>query len=202
MATFISISGPSTTGKTSLIESLSTYKELQHIVFSPDMHEVVWSDLVDKGFFQEFTEISKDSDYLCTYIIRLIDHYNNYLEQFKDTDDIVILDGCWLDLSIYAHLNMWYTRIIKSVQEEILRKATVYDKNIVRIYITKADDKKYPVDKNRLRGKISTFRENRALEIRHYEIAKHFKTALEIPTSDITDASLFIIEDLKNLGYV
>lgn len=202
MATFISISGPSTTGKTAIIEELSLHKDLQHIVFSPDMHDVVWNDLVDKGLFHDFTEISSDSDYLCTFIVRLIEHYNKYIESFKDTDDIIVLDGCWLDLSVYSMLNMWYTRLIKSVQEDILMRATRHDNLISRIYITKADDKKYPVDKFRLRGKMSTFRMNRPLELRYYELYKNMKNAVALPSSDKSECVDFIIKDLKELGYL
>lgn len=202
MAKFISISGPCTSGKTSLVESLSTYKEMNNIVFSPDMHDVVWNELVEGGYFQEYTEVTTDSDYLCIYIMRLLDYYNKYIESYKDTDKIVLLDGCWVDLSIYSLLNMWYTRGIKDIQEEILAKAAIFDESISRIYITRADDLRYPVDKFRLRGKMSTFRANRPLEIRYYELASHMKNAMKLPSSEISECSLFIVEDLKKLGYI
>lgn len=202
MAKFISISGPATTGKTSIINSLSTYTELSNAVFSPDVHELVWNELVDKGLFSEFTEISTDYDYLCTFITCMIDKYTEYLESFKDSDKLVILDGCWLDLSIYSVLNMWYTRVVKSVQESILSRVAYYDPNILRIYITTAEDDKYPVRKDRIRGRISAFRMNRPLESRYYNIAKNLKNAVALPSSDTTESSLFIIEDLKNLGYL
>lgn len=202
MANFIAISGPSTTGKTSLVNALSAHKELSDIVFSPDIQDVVWQELVDAGHFSEFTEICKDSDYLSIYILRMIDYYNNYIDSIKNSDFTVILDECWLDLAIYSILNMWYTRGIKSLQEEILHKISLYDEMISRIYITKADDEKYPVDKNRLRGRMYTFRMNRPLEIRYYELAKHFKNAVPLPSSDISDSSLFIIDDLSKLGYL
>lgn len=202
MAKFISISGPSTTGKTSLIDSLSTHKEMYDVILSPDMHDVVWNEMVQIGHFSEFSEILSDSDYLCTYMIRLIDHYNEYMDRYEDEDAIVLLDGCWLDFTIYAVLNMWYTRIIKSVQEEILEKIAKYDDRISRIYLTTADDEKYPVDKFRLRGKITTFRANRPLEIQYYKIARHLKNAMMLPSTDISESSLFIIEDMKNLGYI
>lgn len=202
MAKFVSISGASTTGKTALMNSLSTYRELGKVVFSPDMHDVVWSSLVKARLFTDFTEISTDSEYLCTYIIRLIDHYNNYLDSLRDSDALVILEGCWVDLSIYAMLNMWYSRIVKSVQEEILYKASKYSDEVSRIYITKADDANYPVAKFRVRGKMSTFRDNRPLEIRYYDLATHLKDAVAIPSSDVTEASMFVIDDLMKLGYL
>jgi len=202
VAKFISISGPSTTGKTSLIDSLSTYSNLKNVVFSPDIHDVVWKELVDLGYFTEFKEISTDSEYLCTYIIRLIEYYNKYIDSFKDKDVLVILDGCWLDISIYSILNMWYNRIIKSVQDSILESISKYDERISKIYITKADDVNYPISKYRLRGKITTFRENRPLELKYYELARHFKNAVSLPSSDISDSSLFILRDLKELGHL
>lgn len=202
MAKFIAISGASTTGKTSLIDSLSTYREMNKIVFSPDMHDVVWKDLLEKGIFSEFTEIQSDSDYLCTYILRVIDYYHKYLDSFEDSDAIVLLDGCWLDLSIYSILQSWYTKVTKSVLESILKTITKYDERISRIYMTKADDLKYPIDRYRLRGTMTTFRENRPLELQYYDIAKHVRDVVEIPSSDISEASLFIIDDFKKLGYI
>lgn len=202
MARFISISGPSTSGKTSLINALSTYRELDKVVFSPDMHDVVWNGLVESGHFTEFTEISTDTEYLCTYIIRLIDHYNEYLESYRDKDVLVVLDGCWLDLSIYSLLNMWYSRVIKPVQEEILSRTAKYDDMISKIYITRADDVAYPPAKGRIRGKLSTFRANRPLELQYYNLADHIDNAVTLPSADISDSALFIIDDLKNLGYL
>lgn len=205
MANFISISGPCTTGKTTLINSLSTYKEMNmknHVIFAPDAHDVVWRNLVDSGLFTEYTEICSDTEYLCTYLIKVIDYYNNYIESMKDVDALIVLDQCWIDFSIYSILNMWYTRLVKSVQEEILYKSSKYDDAISRIYITKACDKNYPVDKMRLRGKFNTFRMNRPLELRYYDIAKHLKNAVALPSSDVSESSLFIINDLKNLGYI
>lgn len=204
MATFVSVSGPSSTGKTSIIDSLRQIKELQapRIIISPDMHDAVWADLVKKGFFTEFTEISTDSDYLCTYILRLIDYYNKYVESLKDSDTLVILDGCWIDLAIYSILNMWYTRGIRSVQEEILSKVSKFDENISKIYITHADDLKFPVGKYRIRGKVSSFRMNRPLEIQYYDMAKHLQAAHPLHTTETEEAAQCIFNDLKNLGYL
>lgn len=202
MARFISISGPSTTGKTSLINNLSTHQEISHAIFSPDMHDVVWGDLVERRLFYEFSDISTDPEYLCTYLIRLADYYNQYMDAYEDTDSLVILDGCWLDLAIYSTLNMWYNRNIRPVQEEILSKISKYDSRVSKIYLTRADDDKYPVDRLRLRGKMSTFRANRGLEIGYYKIADHLDNSITLPSTDMDENSLFILNDLKNLGYL
>lgn len=202
MATFIAISGPSATGKTSLIEELRKDPRFSHVVISPDMHEKVWGDLVSQGFFSEFTEITQDSDYFCLYIIRLIDYYKNFIEQYEDTDEVVLLDGCWIDLSVYAVLNMWYTRVIKSLQEDILSRISSYDSRISKIYVTRPDDVNFPVDKYKVRGKISNFRSNRSLELQYYSVIAHLDNATALPSSDIRESASFIIKDLSELGYL
>lgn len=202
MATFISISGPSSTGKTTLVDSLSTHRELSNAVFSPDLYSAVWTDLVDQGFFSEWKEINTDSEYLCLYIIRLIDYYENYIKSYENTDKLVILDGCWLDLAIYAIINLWYTRVIKEVQEEILHKLNKFDDHLSRIYFTSFDESKQIKQKYRMQYRMANMKLNRPLEIQFYELYKNFKNAVNLPSSDISESSLFIINDLSKLGYL
>lgn len=202
MATFISISGPSSTGKTTLVNSLSTYRELSNAVFSPDLYSAVWTDLVDQGFFSEWKEINTDSEYLCLYVIRLIDYYENYIKSYENTDKLVILDGCWLDLAIYAIINIWYTRVIKEVQEEILHKLNKFDEHLSRIYFTSFDESKQIKQKYRMQYRMANMKLNRPLEIQFYELYKNFKNAVNLPSSDISESSLFIIDDLSKLGYL
>lgn len=202
MATFISISGPSSTGKTTLVDSLSTHRELSNAVFSPDLYSAVWTNLVDQGFFSEWKEINTDSEYLCLYIIRLIDYYENYIKSYENTDKLVILDGCWLDLAIYAIINLWYTRVIKEVQEEILHKLNKFDEHLSRIYFTSFDESKQIKQKYRMQYRMANMKLNRPLEIQFYELYKNFKNAVNLPSSDISESSLFIINDLSKLGYL
>lgn len=202
MANFISISGPSTTGKSSIVDALSTYPELSNAIFVPAMNDKVWSDLVSQNIFSEFTEVDTDSEYLCAYIFKMIEYYNDCIKTYQDTDKLVVLDGCWIDLSIYSILNLWYMRAIKPLQEEILAETAKYDEEISRIYVTKAEDDKFPVAKYYIRGKISSFRKNRPLEMRYYDIAKHLKNSTPLPSSSTTESSMFILDDLKKLGYV
>ena len=202
MATFISISGPSSTGKTTLVDSLSTHRELSNAVFSPDLYSAVWTNLVDQGFFSEWKEINTDSEYLCLYVIRLIDYYENYIKSYENTDKLVILDGCWLDLAIYAIINLWYTRVIKEVQEEILHKLNKFDDHLSRIYFTSFDESKQIKQKYRMQYRMANMKLNRPLEIQFYELYKNFKNAVNLPSSDISESSLFIINDLSKLGYL
>lgn len=202
MAKFIAISGPSSTGKTTLVNSLSTYKELSKAVFSPDMYETVWSSLVEQGFFSEWKEINTDDEYLCLYVLRLIDYYENFIRSYENTDKLVILDGCWVDIAIYSVLNLWYTRVIKEVQEEILHRINTFDKHLSRIYFTNFDGSKQMKQKHRMQYRMANMKTNRPLEIQYYDLYKNFKNAVNLPSTDVSDASLFIINDLSKLGYL
>lgn len=202
MTTFIAISGPSISGKTSIIDSLSSYQELSRAVFSPDFHEATWTELNELGIFSEFTEITSDSAYLCTYMHKLVDYYNNYIESHIDKGGLVFLDGCWLDFIIYAGLSLWYNRVIKSAQDELFNKILKFEDKISRIYLTRADDAKYPTEKFRIKGKITTFRMNRPLEIQLYRIAARLGNTKPLRYSEVSGDSLDIIDDLKELGYL
>lgn len=202
MARFIAISGPSSTGKTTLVNSLSTHREFSKAVFSPDLYEVVWKDLVDKGFFSEWKEINTDSEYLCLYVLRLIDYYDNYIKIYENTDKLVILDGCWLDLAIYAITNFWYNRIIKEVQESILHRLNNFDEHLSRIYFTNFDENKQIKLKYRTQYRMANMKVNRPFEIQLYELYKNFKNAVNLPSTDVSEESLFIIDDLSKLGYL
>ncbi len=122
MATFISISGPSVTGKTSLIDSLCSYRDMNKFSFSPDFKDVVWHELTDSGIFSDFTDITSDPSYMCTYLHRLVDTHNKYIESHMNDEGVFILDECWLDYFIYALLSMWYSRVISGAQEEVFNK--------------------------------------------------------------------------------
>lgn len=203
MATFISVSGPSLTGKTSLINALSTHKAFSGAVFSPDFHEVVWNELVENGYFTTWKELTSDSEYLCVYIIRLVDYYKKYIDRYKDTDKLVILDGCWVDLIIYTMMSLWYKRSISEVQEDIMRRVSSLEKNISRFYFTRFDERlSEKSTKGDIKNKIANLKSNRSLEMRYYEMFENIGGAINLPSSDITESSMFIIDDLSNLGYL
>lgn len=202
MAKFVAISGPSATGKTALIDSLSTYPELFGSIFSPDMYEAIWSDLVEKGYFGEFSEINKDSEYLCIYLLKIIDYYEKFIEKYKNINRVVFIDGCWLDFLIYANLQMWYTHMVKDVQLDILNRISALSNTIDMIYFTKFDENKQDKRPYHTHFKLSNIKFNRPLEMSYYSIAENLKNAKVLPSSDVSESSIFIIEDLKNLGYL
>ena len=202
MTRYIAISGPSSTGKTSLAEDLSTHLEMKEAEFSPDLYNTVWMDLVSKGIFQKYDEIIKDSEYVCVYIIRLINYYKSCLDKYKESDKLIIMDCCWLDMLAYGLRNMWSSRPIKSLQEDIIGQILSFHESIDRIYLTSFDESKHKKQKFKEEFRVYSLKDNRNLELRYYEMFKNFNHVVPLPSSDITDSSLFIIEDLKNLGYV
>lgn len=202
MSKFVAISGPSLTGKSALSDELSTYKELSQAIFVPDIHESVWNQLVAEGAFSSYSEINKDSEYLCLYIMRLIEYYNSIVSKYEGTDHLVILDGCWLDLLVYSMINLWYNRAIKSVQESILLQISKFDDRIDRIYLTSHDDNLLPNVKNRADYKMSNLKLNRALELRYYEIFRNLNPVKVLPSSEPVSNALYIIQDMEKLGYL
>lgn len=201
MAKFIAISGPASTGKTQLVTTLHSRDELSDAVFVNDIYTTVWDYLVANKYFNSYTEVNRDSDYLAIYILRLIDSYKNTIEQYRNTDKLVILDGSWVDISVYAMVNMWYTRVIKQVQEDIMKKLHEYDKSLSAVYFTSYDETKNTIRKDRIPCRVSNITQSRPLEIQYYNLAHNYKNSIELPTTDTDEAADFIIGDLRNLGY-
>lgn len=202
MANFIAISGPSVSGKTTLVQTLRALPQLSQANIENDLHETVWNDLVDKGFFYDFTEITKDGEYLCVYIMKVINYYNELIDRYKDMQGLVILDGSWVDLAIYANLNLWYSWTMKDLQEEILADIMKFDNKISRIYITRPDDITYPPKSHDIRSSITNFTRNRKLELRYYEVASHLSNSILLPSNDTMTSAEFILNDLSKLGYI
>lgn len=202
MAKFVAISGASASGKTSLVDELSQYPELSKAVFLPDVFETVWNDLVDGGHFSEYDEINKDPEFLCVYIQRVIDQYKSSIEEYKYQDKLVIMDSSWVDISIYSIVNMWYVHILKELQESLLKQLASYPIEIDKIYITVNDDTKLKKEKYRSPFRRYNIKYNRPLEIQYYELYSNLKHAETLPSSDTTECAMFIIEDLKESGYL
>lgn len=202
MAKFVAISGPSSSGKTSIVNELSLRLNLSNVIFVPDVFETVWNNLVSEGHFSEYEEINKDPEFLCIYIQRVIDHYKKSIEEYECTDKLVILDSSWVDISIYSIINMWYIHIIKTVQEDLLRQLSAYDKSIDKVYITLNDETKQEKVRYRSPFKRYNIKYNHPLELQYYELSSNLKHSEMLPSSNVTECATFIIEDLRNLGYL
>lgn len=204
MSKFIAISGPAVTGKTSLVDELrNSLKEYKNIVYGPDIKETVWRELVDSGYFKEFSEIDTDREYMCIYLIRLIKFYEEELiGKYAYEDKLVILDGSWVDLLTYATLQMYYNSFIIEVQTKIFSDILALSNTIDQIYLTVADEEKYPVNYKGMRCNIVNFKKNRPLELKYYEMARQYKRVTQLPTLEIKDSRDYIITDLKKLGYL
>ena len=202
MAKFIAISGPSASGKTSLINELSLRLDMSNVVVLPDVFETVWNDLVAKGYFSEYDEINRDPEFLCVYVQRVIDYYKNSIERYKSSDKLILMDSSWIDISIYSMINMWYIHILKEVQENLLRQLSVYDSSLDKVYLTVNDDSKQTNLKYRSPFKRYNIKYNRPLEIQYYELSSNLNHTEVLPSSDVTECATFIIEDLRKLGYL
>lgn len=202
MAKFIAISGPSASGKTSLINELSLRLDMSNVVVLPDVFETVWNDLVAKGYFSEYDEINRDPEFLCVYLQRVIDYYKNSIEMYKSSDKLILMDSSWIDISIYSVINMWYIHILKEVQENLLHQLSVYDRSLDKVYLTVNDDSKQTNLKYRSPFKRYNIKYNRPLEIQYYELSSNFNHTEVLPSSDTTECATFIIEDLRKLGYL
>lgn len=202
MAKFIAISGPSASGKTSLINELSLRLDMSNVVVLPDVFETVWNDLVAKGYFSEYDEINRDPEFLCVYVQRVIDYYKNSIEMYKSSDKLILMDSSWIDISIYSVINMWYIHILKEVQENLLHQLSVYDRSLDKVYLTVNDDSKQTNLKYRSPFKRYNIKYNRPLEIQYYELSSNLNHTEVLPSSDVTECATFIIEDLRKLGYL
>lgn len=202
MAKFIAISGPSASGKTSLINELSLRLDMSNVVVLPDVFETVWNDLVAKGYFSEYDEINRDPEFLCVYLQRVIDYYKNSIEMYKSSDKLILMDSSWIDISIYSVINMWYIHILKEVQENLLHQLSVYDRSLDKVYLTVNDDSKQTNLKYRSPFKRYNIKYNRPLEIQYYELSSNLNHTEVLPSSDVTECATFIIEDLRKLGYL
>lgn len=201
MANFIAIAGPSATGKTTLWESLKGVLP-RDTVFVPDLYTEVWDELKRLGYFKDFTEIMADSDYTTLFILRLLDKYRETMDKYQDTDALVIMDSCWIDISVYSLIQMWYNHIIQEVQEQILHKLAIYDDSLNHVFITTNDDQRYKPEKYRSPFKNKNVKTSRPLELQYYRLFSNFKNAEELPTSDLQENLQYIYATLNNLGYL
>lgn len=204
-AKFISISGPSHTGKTTLISLLSEgLRGYANVSFEQDMHEVVWNSLCDRGIFKEFHEITEDRDYLYLYISNLIDQYRFLThEKYQGEDDLlVVLDGCHLDLLIYSMLNLWYHYPTKELQEVDMNKLLSMKDIVSTIFMLRADDESFPVSRKSTRERVTTFKRNRNLELTYYDIFRESNRVVDVPTTSLGEAEVFIVNELKSRGLI
>lgn len=201
--TFIALSGPSHTGKTTLMSFLSErLRDHSSIVFERDVHDVVWNSLCATGIFKDFYEITDDRDYLYIYISRMIEHYKSLFSKYENHGGIVFLDGSHLDLLIYSMLNLWYHYPTKELQEVEMSKLLSLRDNVSLIYMTVADDESYPASSKSARVRNTTFKRNRALELTYYDIFREASRVVSIPTTSLGESEIFIVEDMKKRGLV
>lgn len=201
MARFIAISGPSSTGKTTIAQRLSQSESLRgKVICSPDIFEDVWINFVKQAGFSESKEIISDSIYLGTYCVKLLEHYESLLDRYSLTDKLIILDGSWIDFLVYGMVNMWYSNMMSEIQEHYFSRLSNYVNKMSRIYITEYNPYIKSVPFHRTM-RSSNLKANRNLELSYYKLFSHMNNTLQIDTSDVDTAVSLIIDDLRKLGY-
>lgn len=207
-ATFIALSGPSYSGKSTIMENIRKLDHASALHKLPDMKDVVWQNLVDTGIFKNFNEITKDSDYLLIYIGRMVNWYVSMYEKYNrlEGNHIVIYDGCHIDLLIYSMLNLWYHYPVKEIQEAEVRRILDTKEFVSLIYMCKADDGEYPVNYHNLRDSRTAFRKNRKLELDYYEMFSESSRVVKLPYTCFPDhgerCAEFIIDDMRRRGLI
>jgi len=200
MSKFIGISGPTCTYKSTIHALLKKVLPTDpKIVYLDDIHDTVWNNLVKSGVFFNYQELTSDRDYLLMYISKLIDYYASQIEKYKYTDNIVIMDGCIVDILVYSMLNTWYHYPVKEYTEKLMEKLLKYMDYIDNVFITIPDKNNEEKLQYSRRAQQTAFKKNRPLECSYYNIAGGLRICTKL-TSDIVSNANIIKE--KVLEYV
>lgn len=194
----VSISGPSLTGKSTLIKLLQLRLDKQ-AEFIPDVRDTVYEELIATGIFREFAEIAKDRDYLLIYIMKMVERYKQNLEN-AEKDRLYIVDGSHLDLMIYSMLHLWYHYPTKGLQEECLHGLLEVRGLVDHIYMTKENDTNFPLKYAGSRAYSTSFTKCRKTEVYYYDIFSDSNKVTVLPSNLVMECDHFIVEDLKNRG--
>lgn len=202
MAKFVSISGPSHSGKSTLVNILrSSLSDNPNVIVSESMQDRVWESIISLSPFKEYKEITSDRDYLMMYVFKLVGYYKDLIHQYEGFDGTVILDECYHDLLIYSMLNFWYHYPAVEHQQALIRDLIGTKDKISMMYLVKADDVAYPPDKRTLRSKMASFKRCRPLELDYYyTVFKDLPNTVMLPSANVLDCEFFILEDMKSKG--
>jgi len=195
----VAVSGPSLSGKSTLFNFLkSTLSEYPNIIYLDDIHDAVWDTLAG-NVFSAFTEITKDRDYMYIYIERLVKEYINRVSQDYGEENLVIMDGSYIDVLVYSFLNMWYHYPIVEIQERVVNDLLEVKDAASIIYMTRANEDDSSTS-NSLRVKMSNYKRKRPVELKLYDIFRDSKKVVTLPSSSVLGCDFFIKEDLKSRG--
>lgn len=171
-------------------------------IFIPDRFWAVYESLRGNGIFDEFTEITKDRDYLFMYISKVVEDYNSILEEYEDYNGVVVLENCYIDYVIYMTLNLWYHYPLVQFQEYLTLKLLESRDKIERIYMTTPDDHSYPPPKKLdIKNSKTAFTRNRGLELALYDTYREVGKVVTLDPCVFAEDRT-ILEDLKAQGII
>lgn len=197
----VGISGPSSTGKSTLVNLMTSQLPIETIVIR-DLHDKVFEEVAIQGSFHNFKEIYKDRDFLLIYYTRLVNYYLEVLNTWDTYDGLVVVDGTHVDLLIYGMLSLWYHKPIRGLLEGVVNSLLQVKNKMSLMYMTLPNDEGYPVDSSNERRYSTGFRRNRELELHYYEIFRDLPHVISLPSSSVLDCDTFIIDDLKSKNLI
>lgn len=197
----VGIAGPLGTGKSTLISLIQTELPVDTIIVK-DIHDAVYSQIEISKDFRDWSEITKDRDYFLIYVNRVVNYFCEMVDAYKDYPELVIFDGTTYDLLIYSMLNLWYHYPTRGFQEEMVHKLLAYRDIFDVIYMTRANDFDFPLDKKTKRQYNTGFLKNRKTEIGYYDIFRELPKVVSLPSSTILECDKFLIDDLKSRNLI
>lgn len=189
MAKFITISGPSSSGKTELFNQLDI---LSGIKTERDIFKSTWEDMIEGKVIAEFSDISRDQEYLAIYIQRLIYAYRNILKKYKNVDDIIVTDSGWIDILVYSQVNMWCVNLLKTLQTNLLTQIlNIRDSFNGQVFITSFKEGLSSGKEYQLFRRYS-IKHNHPLEIAYYDFYSGFKNVSKFESTNVFENSKMI----------
>lgn len=202
----ICISGPSSTGKTTLINELKDYKELIELIYG--IGRVQFSteyirDYVEKEYpnktFDEIISVPENAIQLQFKIADIT--YNEFIRMLKDRSVLYICDRCPLDNLVYNILNYHCNDrdLMIKYSEEFSRTCSIVrslSNYVDRIYLTQVDvSNEKSVVKDGFRPESYEYR--RQLEVELFNSIFEFNPKVcKIPSSR-NDRISTILQDLS-----
>ena len=200
----IAISGPSSTGKTTLVQSLKNYKGLiesilgRQVYFKgEDIREMLPADAV-------LDEVLADSQVAMELQFKIIEsNIERYMDLLKNPHIAYICDRCPLDNVVYMILNYMRTSpelALKYAADfrkygSIAKSLTSY---VERIYLTKNDNSMLKAEPDGFRASFyDTFR---ALEVELFNGYFDNLPTVKVLPSESADRLNFLLNDLKMLN--
>lgn len=196
----VSISGPSLTGKSRLISLLKSILPTDKCVYGEDLFKEVFNEYVVRHEFGTYEDILKDRDFLFMACNKLIEAYEERLEEYKNTDKLVILDGCYIDYWIFMELNLKYNYPLIEYHTKLVQSMLESRKLITHVFMTTPNDELYkpnPGDGKSVSKQM--FKRLRPMEVLYYDLFRDYPNITSLDPT-VASCDYLIKQKLIELG--